>query len=77
MPFNIHTLSNANEKYDLLFFRDFKRKIIELAQQLYQDGNLLDLKLKGKVNSFDTSTFNLCLDVFLWQNFNQLMMWKL
>lgn len=66
---NKSTLSRANEKRDWHIFQDFGLKLIEQARILYEGDNQLDLKLKGKVFALDSTTVDLCLEVFLWATF--------
>jgi hypothetical protein len=66
---NKSTLSRANEKRDWRIFQDFGLKLIEQARILYQGDNQLDVKLKGKVFALDSTTVDLCLEVFLWATF--------
>lgn len=66
---NKSTLSRANEKRDWHIFQDFGLKLIEQARILYKDDNQLDVKLKGKVFALDSTTVDLCLEVFLWATF--------
>jgi hypothetical protein len=66
---NKSTLSRANEKRDWHIFQDFGLKLIEQARILYDGDNQLDVKLKGKVFALDSTTVDLCLEVFLWATF--------
>jgi hypothetical protein len=66
---NKSTLSRANEKRDWRIFEDFGIKLIEQARILYEGDNQLDLKLKGKIFALDSTTVDLCLEVFLWASF--------
>jgi hypothetical protein len=66
---NKSTLSRANEKRDWHIFQDFGLKLIEQARILYEGDNQLDIKLKGKVFALDSTTVDLCLEVFLWATF--------
>lgn len=66
---NKSTLSRANEKRDWRIFQDFGIKLLEQARTLYKDDNQLDIKLKGKVFALDSTTVDLCLEVFLWATF--------
>jgi hypothetical protein len=63
------TLSRANESRDWRIFQDFGLKLIEQAKVLYQGDNQLDVRLKGKVFALDSTTVDLCLDVFWWATF--------
>ena len=66
---NKSTLSRANEKRDWRIFQDFGLKLIEQARMLYENDNQLDVQLKGKVFALDSTTVDLCLEVFLWATF--------
>jgi hypothetical protein len=66
---NKSTLSRANEKRDWHIFQDFGLKLIDQARILYEGDNQLDIKLKGKVFALDSTTVDLCLEVFLWATF--------
>jgi hypothetical protein len=66
---NKSTLSRANEKRDWHIFQDFGLKLIEQARILYEGDNQLDIKLKGRVFALDSTTVDLCLEVFLWATF--------
>jgi len=66
---NKSTLSRANEKRDWRIFQDSGIKLIEQARILYEDDNQLNVKLKGKVFALDSTTVDLCLEVFLWATF--------
>ena len=66
---NKSTLSRANEKRDWRIFQDFGVKLIEQARLLYEGDNQLDVNLKGKVFALDSTTVDLCLEVFLWATF--------
>ena len=66
---NKSTLSRANESRDWRIFQDFGLKLIEQANFLYKDDNQLNVRLKGKVFALDSTTVDLCLDVFWWANF--------
>lgn len=66
---NKSTISRANENRDWRIFQDFGLKLIEQANILYQDENQLDVNLKGRVFALDSTTVDLCLDVFWWATF--------
>jgi len=66
---NKSSLSRANEKRDWHIFQDFGLKLIDEARILYEGDNQLDIKLKGKVFALDSTTVDLCLEVFLWATF--------
>ena len=66
---NKSTISRANEKRNWHIFQDFGIKLIEQARTMYEGDNQLDLKLKGRVFGLDSTTVDLCLEVFLWAPF--------
>ena len=67
--FDKSTVSRANENRDWRIFQDFGLKLIEQAKELYKDANQLDFDLKGDVFALDSTTVDLCLDVFWWASF--------
>lgn len=66
---NISTLSRANENKDWKIFEDFGIKLIKQAKALYESDNQLDIELKGDIFALDSTTVDLCLEVFWWANF--------
>ena len=66
---NKSTLSRANEKRDWHIFQDFGIKLIEQAKTLYEKDNQLEIKLKGGIFALDSTTVDLCLEVFMWAPF--------
>ena len=67
--FDKSTVSRANETRDWKIFQDFGMKLIEQAKELYKGTNQLDLNLKGDIYAFDSTTIDLCLDIFWWATF--------
>lgn len=65
------TLSRANENRDWRIFQDFGMKLIEEAKKLYANDNQLDLQLKGEIYALDSTTVDLCLNVFRWATFRK------
>ena len=68
---NKSTVSRANETRDWRIFQDFGLKLIEKANVLYEGDNQLKVDLKGKVFALDSTTVDLCLDVFWWATFRK------
>lgn len=66
---NKSTLSRANENRDWQIFKDFALKLIEQAKLLYEGDSQLEVNLKGRVFALDSTTVDLCLEVFLWAPF--------
>jgi len=67
--FDKSTVSRANENRDWKIFQDFGMKLIEQAKQLYLGTNQLYIDLKGDIFALDSTTVDLCLDVFWWATF--------
>ncbi len=57
------------KKRDWQIFQDFGLKLIDQARIIYEGDNQLDFKLKGKIFALDSTTVDLCLEVFLWATF--------
>ena len=68
-PFDKSTVSRTNETRDWRIFQDFGIKLIDQAKDLYHGDNQLEIDLKGEVFSLDSTTIDLCLDVYWWANF--------
>ena len=65
--------SRANETRDWLIFQDFALRLINQANKLYSNENQLDVELKGRECALDSTTVDLCLDVFWWASFRSTM----
>jgi IS4 transposase len=63
------TVSRANENRDWRIFQDFGLKLIEQARVLYEGDNQLNVRLKGRIFALDSTTIDLCLEVFWWATF--------
>lgn len=61
-------LSKANEKRDSKIFEDYAYYLINIARQRRCNN---DFEIQGKVYAFDSSTIDLCLNVFWWANFRK------
>lgn len=68
---NKSTLSRANENRDWRIFQDFGLKLIDQARSLYDGDSQLEVRLKGNVYALDSTTIDLCLNVFWWSNFRK------
>jgi hypothetical protein len=68
---NKSTLSRANENRDWRIFQDFGLKLIDQARSLYDGDSQLEVRLKGNVYGLDSTTIDLCLNVFWWANFRK------
>ena len=57
------TLAEANEKKDWHIYQDFTMTAVKGATALYKNGKLR-IGLEVKINAFDSSTIELCLNLF-------------
>ena len=62
--FDKSTISRANENRDWRIFQDFGLKLISQAKDLYQGSTQLDFDLEGNIFALDSTTVDLCLDIF-------------
>ena len=61
-------LSKANEKRDSKIFEDYAYYLIDIARKRRAND---DFEIEGKVYAFDSSTIDLCLNVFWWAKFRK------
>ena len=61
-------LSKANESRNSKVFEDFAYYLIDVARNKLKNENF---EIKGKVYAFDSSTIDLCLNVFWWAKFRK------
>jgi len=61
-------LSKANEKRDSKIFEDYAFYLIDVARKKRSNN---DFEINGKVYAFDSSTIDLCLNVFWWAKFRE------
>ena len=69
IPFDKSTVSRTNETRDWKIFQDFGMKLIEEAKTLYEGENQLEIDLKGDVFALDSTTIDLCLNIYWWATF--------
>lgn len=67
--FDKSTVSRANESRDWRIFQDFGVKLISQAKDLYKGSTQLDFDLEGNIFALDSTTVDLCLDIFWWATF--------
>jgi hypothetical protein len=60
------TLSRANEKRDWRIYRDYANLLIAEARKLYAGDKPFNLELDGTVYVIDSTTIELCLNIFPW-----------
>lgn len=61
-------LSKANENRNSKVFEEFAYYLIDVARNKRKNDNF---EIKGKVYAFDSSTIDLCLNVFWWAKFRR------
>jgi hypothetical protein len=61
-------LAKANEKRNCKIFEEFAYHLIDVARKKRANDNF---EIKGKVYAFDSSTIDLCLNVFWWAKFRK------
>ena len=61
-------LSKVNEVCNPQIFEDFAYRMIDIARKKRTN---TDFEIEGKVYAFDSSTIDLCLNVFCWAKFRQ------
>jgi hypothetical protein len=61
-------LSKANENRNNKVFEEFAYYLIDVARRKLKNENF---EIKGKVYAFDSSTIDLCLNVFWWAKFRK------
>lgn len=60
------TLADANERRDWRIYRDYAELLIMEARKLYAGDKLFNLELEGTVYIIDSTTIELCLNLFPW-----------
>lgn len=60
------TLARMNEKRDWRIYRDFAQILIQETRRLYCDNKEFNLNLDGTCYVIDSSTIELCLNIFKW-----------
>jgi hypothetical protein len=61
-------LAKANEKRNSRIFQDFAYSLIDMARNKLKNDHF---EIKGKVYAFDSTTIDLCLNVFWWAKFRK------
>lgn len=61
-------LAKANEVRNSKIFEDYAYHLISIARELHSSE---DFKIKGNIYAFDSSTIDLCLNVFWWAKFRK------
>ena len=65
------TLADANEQRDWRIYADFAQILIQRARFLYTGVVLEEIELDNTVYALDSTTIDLCLEVFWWAKFRK------
>lgn len=65
------TLADANEGRDWRIYADVAQGLIQRVRELYAGGQLEGLELDNTVYALDSTTVDLCLEVFWWAKFRK------
>jgi hypothetical protein len=68
---SLSTLSYAQENRPWEVYADFAKTLIEKATTLYKTENDFELDIPNPVFAFDSSTIDLCLNLFQWATFRK------
>ena len=63
--------ANANEKRDCRIFEEYAFHLIDQARQSSIKDEDFQLIIDGKVYAFDSTTIDLCLSIFWWDEFHK------
>ena len=67
----VSTLTRANEQRDWRIYADFASYLLGVTRPLYLHDNDFALELENTVYAFDSTTIDLCLNVFYWARFRK------
>jgi hypothetical protein len=63
------TIADANERRDYRIYADFAKTLMQAAIPLYKGENALSKELGSLIYAFDSTTIDLCLNLFPWATF--------
>jgi len=69
-PISRSTLADANENRDWRIYADYAQILISIAKDLYKNDDF-ELDIKETVYALDSSTIDLCLNLFPWAKFRK------
>ncbi len=64
-------MATANEKRDCQFFKMLSNELIAKVQKVCISSVDFDVSIKGNDYAFDSTTIDLCLNVFWWATFSR------
>jgi hypothetical protein len=65
------TIADANERRNYRIYADFAQGLIKTALPLYKGENALSKELGSIIYAFDSTTIDLCLNLFPWATFRK------
>jgi hypothetical protein len=65
------TIADANERRDYRIYADFAKSLMQTAIPLYKGENALSKELGSIIYAFDSTTIDLCLNLFPWATFRK------
>ena len=65
------TLAKANENRSWKIYEDFGQSLIKIALPMHKGDNKLSEELKSIIYAFDSTTIDLCMELFPWAKFRQ------
>ncbi|HEX8334129.1 MAG TPA: IS4 family transposase [Segetibacter sp.] len=65
------TIADANERRDYRIYADFAKTLMQAAIPLYKGENALSKELGSLIYAFDSTTIDLCLNLFPWATFRK------
>jgi len=68
---SISNFANANEKRDYRIFEEYAFHLIDLARKFSIVDQDFQLNINGNIYAFDSTTIDLCLNVFWWATFRK------
>jgi hypothetical protein len=68
---SISNFANANEKRDYRIFEEYAFHLIDLARKSSIVDQDFQLNINGNIYAFDSTTIDLCLNVFWWATFRK------
>ena len=66
---NKSTLADANERRNWKIYADLATGLMKIVTPLYKGDNALSKELKSVIYAFDSTTIDLCLNLFPWATF--------
>lgn len=65
-----NTLAKANENRSWVIYADMAKLLMKIAMPLYKGDNKLSRELQSTIYAFDSTTIDLCLNLFPWATYS-------